>query len=126
MKRKKIKVLITGGLGFIGSYLTKFLLKKNYSVTIIDNLSTGSLKNLSKKDIKSKNITIIKKDINNLPILEKLIKNHEIIIHLAASVGVKKIVYDSLNSIINNISSTEKMLEYCSKHKKKNYVCLNI
>ena len=120
MRRKKIKILVTGGLGFIGSHLTKFLLQKNnYSITIIDNLSTGALKNLSKNELKSKDITIIKKDINNLPILEKLVKNHEIIIHLAASVGVKKIVYDSLNSIINNISSTEKILKYCSKYKKK-------
>lgn len=119
-KQKKTKVLITGGLGFIGSYLTKFLLRKNkYLVTIIDNLSTGSMKNLDNNDINSKNLKIIKKDLNNFPMIGNVIKNNDIVIHLAASVGVKKIVYDSLNSIENNISSTEKILTFCSMHKKK-------
>ena len=118
--QKKTKILITGGLGFIGSYLTKFLLEKNkYVVTIIDNLSTGSIKNLDKKNINSKDLKIIKKDLNKFPMIENVIKNSDIVIHLAASVGVKKIVYDSLNSIVNNISSTEKILNFCSIHKKK-------
>ena len=117
---KKTKILITGGLGFIGSYLVEFLLeKKKYSITILDDLSTGSLKNLSSDSRKSKNIVIYKTNINTFPKLKSCIKNNDIIIHLAASVGVKKIVYDSLNSIINNMTSTEKIIKYCSKYKKK-------
>ena len=56
--KNKTKILITGGLGFIGSYLAEYLLEKKYSITILDDLSTGSLKNLSKDSRTSKDILI--------------------------------------------------------------------
>ena len=73
-----VKVLITGGAGFIGSNLSDFLTKKKYKVTIIDNLSTGN-----KRNIKNKKINFIYSNINNINKLKK-IGNFDVIVHLAA------------------------------------------
>ena len=73
-----VKVLITGGAGFIGSNLSDFLTKKKYKVTIIDDLSTGN-----KRNIKNKKINFIYSNINNINKLKK-IGNFDVIVHLAA------------------------------------------
>ena len=81
-----MKVLITGGAGYIGNVLTRELLKNNYKVTIIDNFGynqQASLLSISK----DKNLEIIKSDVRNLDILNNEIKKHDVIIPLAAVVG---------------------------------------
>ena len=91
------KVLITGGAGFIGSNLTKFLLNKGYEVKILDNLSTGHLENLTGLDVE-----VIKGDLRDVEIVNKCIKGAKIVFHLAANIGnIKSINNPKLDSEIN-------------------------
>lgn len=113
----KKNVLITGGLGLIGSNLSIKLHKSGFKVTIIDNLSSGSLENIPK--IVRKQIKIFKSDILNYTLVEKLIKKNYIVFHLAAFVGVKNILLNKISSIETNSIGTSKILELCSKYKKK-------
>ncbi len=103
-----MKILITGGAGFIGSNLAKELVKQNHEVTILDNLSNGNLKNI--KQIKNK-IKFIKGDIRNLKLLKKAFKNIQAVSHQAALISV-------IDSIKNpelykevNIQGTKNVLE---------------
>lgn len=117
-----MKILITGGAGFIGSYLARSYLKEKNEVFIIDNLSTGSLDNI--KWIESfvsdrSKLHLEVDDILNDKIIKKLIKETDFTIHLAAAVGVKYILENPLKSITTNITGTEKVLHYCCKYKKR-------
>ncbi len=113
-----MKVLITGGAGFIGSHLADTLLEAGHKVTILDNLSTGSLTNISHlKD--NKNFSYHIDSVLNREILEKLIMQSDQIFHLAAAVGVKYIIDNPLMSLKTNITGTENVLEFANKYKKK-------
>lgn len=113
-----MKILITGGAGFIGSHLARRLLKEKNTVYVIDNLSTGSIKNI--KDLRSnKKFKFYMDTIMNKNVMEKLIKKVDMIYHLAAAVGVKYIIDNPLESIKTNISGTEIVLELANKHGKK-------
>jgi len=113
------KVLITGGAGFIGSHLARELLKRGNKVTVIDNLSTGSLDNI--KDLKkSKDFVFRMDNILNEQLMEEMIRDNDIVYHLAAAVGVKYIIDNPLLSIKTNIQGTEIVLEkanICGKKK---------
>jgi len=117
-----MRVLITGGAGFIGSHLAEAYLEKGDEVYIIDDLSTGSLYNI--KELKEndcfKNKLFIHIDtiLNHNTMLE-LIGTCDIVFHLAAAVGVQYILNNPLESIKTNIQGTEKVLELCDKFKKK-------
>ncbi|MCM8817968.1 MAG: GDP-mannose 4,6-dehydratase [Candidatus Omnitrophica bacterium] len=110
--------LITGGCGFIGSYLAEELVKQNKKVFVIDDLSTGSLKNLS-NIINHKNLNIFIDTILNQHLIEQLIKKVDFVFHLAAVVGVKKVMESPIDSIIVNIEGTKNILKFCAKHRKK-------
>ena len=117
-----MKILITGGMGFIGSYLTEKYLTAGNSVYIIDDLSTGSRNNLKQleEDDRFKEMLFIHEDtILNEKILLELIGTCDLVIHLAAAVGVKYILDHPLDSITTNIQGTEIVLKYCDKFKKK-------
>lgn len=115
---KNNNVLITGGAGFIGSHLAENLVKKNFTVTVLDNLSTGNIENLN--SLKGNNkFHFIEDSILNENIMNEVINQNDYVFHLAASVGVKNIIENPLNSIINNTKGTEIVLNFCSKHKKK-------
>ena len=113
------KILITGGLGFIGSKLSQKLIDRKYEVFIIDNCSTGKLSNIQPKY--RKNITIYKDTILNEKIIKKLIYKSDYIFHLAASVGVKHILENPIKSMNTNLKGTELILKYCSLFKKKSF-----
>ena len=114
---KNNNVLITGGAGFIGSHLAENLVKKNFTVTVLDNLSTGNIENLN--SLKGNNkFHFIEDSILNENIMNEVIIQNDYVFHLAASVGVKNIIENPLNSIINNTKGTEIVLNFCSKHKK--------
>ena len=115
MKIKKI--LITGGLGFIGSKLAKKLVDQNFIITIIDDKSTGKLSNL--KSLYRKKIKIYNDSILNEKIIKKLIYKNDYIFHLAASVGVKYILENPIKSLNTNLVGSELVLKYCSIFKKK-------
>jgi UDP-glucose 4-epimerase len=113
-----MKILITGGAGFIGSHLAERLLKEGHKVHIIDNLSTGRLENIeSFKDNPQFSYTI--GTILNKELMDKLISGVERVYHLAAAVGVKYIIENPLLSLKTNIVGTDHVLELANKYKDK-------
>jgi UDP-glucose 4-epimerase len=114
------KILVTGGLGFIGSNLVIKLLDLNYKITVIDDLSSGSLNNLSKYHIKK--ISLIKGSIIDSDLIKRQVSKNDYIFHLAAKVGLKNILQNSVESINVNCFGTENILKFASLYKKK--VCI--
>lgn len=113
-----MKVLITGGAGFIGSHLSEELLQKGKEVFIIDDLSTGSIENIIHlKENPAFHYTI--DSITNQAVMAELVDRCEVIYHLAAAVGVKLIVESPVNTIETNIYGTEVVLQLANKKKKK-------
>lgn len=109
----KSNVLITGGLGFIGSNLARYLLQRGHQITVLDNLMLGKRNNV--KDIKNK-IEIIIGDVRNEKDLEKA-KNIDYIVHLASS-SASPMFWDNLRgSVSNNIDGYLSALEYAKKYK---------
>lgn len=111
-----MRVLVTGGAGFIGSHLVERLLDLNHSVTVLDNFSTGSPQNLSQIS-KHPELKIIEGSILDQSILRKLIGESDYVFHLAAAVGVFNIVNNPLESLLTNIRGTENVLEFAAKTK---------
>ena len=116
-----MRVLVTGGAGFIGSHLTERLLKDGYEVTAIDNLSTGSLKNIENYREHSR-FEFVKGDIRNAGLMEPLIEHCDMIYHFAAAVGVKLIAEDPVLTIETNIGGTETVLDIANKFDKKTFL----
>jgi len=117
-----MKVLVTGGAGFIGSHLAEAFLEKGDDVYIIDDLSTGSIENIQplQKDPRFAGRLFVTIDtIFNHDALLELIGTCDRVFHLAAAVGVRYILDNPLESIKINIQGTEKVLELCAKFKKK-------
>ena len=111
-----MKVLITGGAGFIGSHLSQVLIQDGHKVTILDNLSTGSLDNISQiKDY----LNFITGDIRNAELVENQIKNSDLIVHLAAAVGVKNIIERPIESLTTNYNGSENILCAAAKFNKR-------
>ncbi|MFC1898024.1 GDP-mannose 4,6-dehydratase [Candidatus Cloacimonadota bacterium] len=113
-----MKILITGGAGFIGSHLAEKLLKEDHEISVIDNLSTGKYSNIIHL-IKNQKFSYKIDSILNRDILENMIKTSDQIYHLAAAVGVKYIIDNPLLSLRTNIVGTENVLEFANKYKKK-------
>jgi len=111
------RVLITGGCGFIGSYLAEELIKQNKKVLVIDDLSTGNLRNIL-NILNHPNFSLFIDTILNQFILEELIKRVDFVFHLAAVVGVKKVMDNPIGSIVTNIEGTYNVLKLCTKYKK--------
>jgi UDP-glucose 4-epimerase len=109
-----MNILVTGGAGFIGSHLVARLLSEGHEVRIIDDLSTGSLSNLSGFIDK---VTFIEGSILSTNELAEAVTGVDYIFHLAAAVGVFNIVNNPLKSLLTNIRGTENVLELASKDK---------
>ena len=117
-----MRVLITGGAGFIGSHLAEAYLERGDDVYIIDDLSTGSMDNIRflQEDPQFKNkIFVHINTILNRDMMLELTGICDVVYHLAAAVGVKTILDKPLESIVTNIQGTEKVLEMCNKFKKR-------
>jgi len=117
-----MRVLITGGAGFIGSHLAEAYLENGHEVYIIDDLSTGSMDNIRHLQTNSrlKNRLFVHIDtILNTDIMLELIGICDMVFHLAAAVGVRYILEHPLESITTNIQGTEKVLGLCNRFKKK-------
>ena len=114
----KKRFLITGGAGFIGSFLTESLLADGHFVTIIDNFSTGNMANLANVD-GSKSLRVIEDDILTAPNLKSLVAANDCVIHLAAAVGVEKVVKDPVQTIITNVHGTERILTAAAEYSRR-------
>jgi UDP-glucose 4-epimerase len=113
-----LRVLITGGAGFIGSHLSEAYLQRGDEVFVIDDLSTGSIENIRHlKDHPRFHYTI--ESIHNQPVTAELVDQCDVIFHLAAAVGVKLIVESPVRTIENNVHGTEVVLSLANKKKKK-------
>jgi UDP-glucose 4-epimerase len=112
-----VRALITGGAGFIGSHLAEALLAAGHGVDVIDNLSTGGIRNIGHLKSHPKfNYTI--DTITNEPLLAELIDRNDVVFHLAAAVGVKLIVEQPVHTIETNVHGTEVVLKHANKKKK--------
>jgi len=105
-----MRILVTGGSGFIGSHLCERLISDGHEVTAIDNFSTGGASNLQNL-ANSKSFTIVEGSILDSATLHPLIEDADYIFHLAAAVGVFNIVKNPLASLLTNIRGTENVLE---------------
>lgn len=113
-----MKILITGGAGFIGSHLAEALLAQGHEVTVLDNLSTGKLENIAHLEGRA-NFHIVVGDILNEFLVDKLVERSEWVFHLAAAVGVELIVKDPLRSLMTNIKGSEVVLENVYRYHRK-------
>ena len=112
-----MRALITGGAGFIGSYLSETLLDEGHEVLVLDNLSTGSIDNIA--HIKGRRgFEYFIDTVNNEPLLAELIDRSDVVFHLAAAVGVKLIVEQPVYTIETNVHGTEVVLKHANKKKK--------
>ncbi|MBM2816491.1 MAG: putative UDP-glucuronate decarboxylase [Ignavibacteria bacterium] len=109
--------LVTGGAGFIGSTLSKMLCPQN-KVVIIDNLSTGNLKNLYPYSEHS-NIKVIIDDVRYCHTLEQYIEQSDYVLHFAATLGVELAVLQPVELFMNNILSSERVIQLAAKHDKR-------
>ena len=111
-----MRVFITGGAGFIGSHLAKNYEETGHVVTILDNFSTGSVENLKSIDFAGETI---KGDIRNQNVLEPLIEDSDLVLHMAAALGVDNIMNSTLESISTNVIGSTTVLETAAKFNKR-------
>lgn len=109
------RYLVTGGAGFIGSHLVEQLITQGHEVIIVDNLSTGSLENLSNS---SRRIEFHSGNILDRELIHDLVASSDQVVHLAAAVGVLNILNSPLNSLKTNLEGTQILLEAANKFKK--------
>jgi UDP-glucose 4-epimerase len=116
--RGSMRVLITGGAGFVGSHLADALLARGDTVYVIDDLSTGSIENIEalKED---RRFHYVIDSVMNERVLAELIDRVDVVFHLAAAVGVRLIVESPVNTIETNVHGTEMVLKIANKKKKK-------
>ena len=115
------RVLVTGGAGFIGSHLVDRLLKEDFDVVVLDNLSSGHIRNI-KHHIGKGGFQFIKGDIRNRELVNKLVREIDVIFHLAAIVSVPQSVRNPILVNEVNVSGTLNLLEAARKSKVKRFI----
>jgi len=113
-----MKVLITGGAGFIGSHLSDELLAGGDEVVVLDNLSTGRFENIAHLE-GNKFFQFVEGDILNEMLVDKLVERCDVVYHLAAAVGVNLVVKKPLESLVTNIKGSEIVLDMVHRYHKK-------
>jgi UDP-glucose 4-epimerase len=112
------KALITGGAGFIGSHLSELLLDEGWEVFALDDVSTGSLGNVSHL-VDRKDFHLVVESVLSQAVVSELVHKCDVVYHLAAVVGVQLIVEQPGHTLLTNIQGTENVLEYCTKFGKR-------
>jgi len=111
-----MRVLVTGGAGYIGSHLVDRLLALGHAVTVLDDLSTGNIANLARS---RSEINFVENSILNEKLVNKLVRRADTVFHLAAGVGVGHIVEKPLAALITNTRGAENVIAACVKHEKR-------
>jgi UDP-glucose 4-epimerase len=112
-----VRALLTGGAGFIGSHLAERLLELGHEVHVLDNLSTGSIDNITHLKGRA-GFSYVIDTVTNEPLLAEMIDQCDVVFHLAAAVGVKLIVEQPVHTIETNVHGTEVVLKHANKKKK--------
>lgn len=115
-----MNILVTGGAGFIGKHLVKFLIENKHNVSILDNFSNSDKKSISK--FKKNQIKIIEGDIRNDTEILKATKEQDVVIHLAAKISVEESVKNPSETFEINVKGTEKILKSCKKNGVKKII----
>jgi UDP-glucose 4-epimerase len=113
-----MKILVTGGAGYIGSHLVDTLMAQGHEIYVVDNLSTGKIESI-RHHLGDERFHFVNDSILNEALMERIIEQVDLIYHLAAVVGVKYVVEDPLRAILTNVRGTETVLELAFKHWKK-------
>lgn len=113
-----MKVLITGGVGFIGSHLCEFLIEHGYSVRVIDDLSTGRHENIAHLE-RNEKFELIIDTVLNRSLVEELVKSVDLVFHLASAVGVRLIIQQPVKTIETIIEGTNVVLSQARRYRKK-------
>ena len=116
-----MNLLVTGGAGFIGSYLSEVLIDSGHEVTVLDDLSTGSLLNIKELQ-KSKKFSFIEGSMLNQKLVEDAVSKVDGIFHLGAALGVKRILERPYDSLVTNMHGTEIVIKAASKRKIKTFL----
>ncbi|MEY4401642.1 MAG: hypothetical protein RL072_1507 [Actinomycetota bacterium] len=111
-----MRVLVTGGAGYIGSHLVDRLVALSHDVTVLDDLSTGNRANLAQS---SSRVRFVENTILNDRLVDKLVRRADTVFHLAAGVGVGNIVKDPLGAMRTNTRGAENVIEACVKHERR-------
>jgi UDP-glucose 4-epimerase len=111
-----MRAFITGGAGFIGSHLADALIARGDSVTILDNLSTGFKENISQI---LDGVTFVEGDIRNQDLVEKLTKDADVVLHMAAALGVQTIMHHTVESVSTNFTGSEVVMQAALKFDKR-------
>ena len=118
MKELAARVLITGGAGFIGSYLAEYLLREGHEVSVLDDLSTGRLENIQHLQARSDfHITI--GSVLDEGVVQKLVGAVDVVYHLAAAVGVRLVMERPVETIQTNVAGTEMVLKCAVRGRKR-------
>lgn len=112
------RALVTGGAGFIGSHLVDCLIRNGYEVTAMDNLSTGSYRNI-RHLLDDPNFRFVQGSVLEADDVDKVVGQVDVVFHLAAAVGVQLIIDRPLQSLITNIKGTETVLDAAERHRTK-------
>ena len=117
-KRSRKRSLITGGAGFVGSHLAEVLLDRGDDVTVLDNLSTGSVDNIEHLQGDAR-FAFHVGDIRDRELVDELVAGADVVFHLGAAVGVKLILDDPIESLHTNVFGTETVVSAAAKYGKK-------
>src|SRR5581483_9478433 len=112
------KALVTGGAGFIGSHLCERLLEDGWEVYALDDLSTGSIRNVEHLTARS-DFHLVVDSVLKPAVVNELVHKCDVVYHLAAAVGVRLIVEQPVHTIVTNLEGTEVVLDHCSRFGKR-------
>jgi nucleoside-diphosphate-sugar epimerase len=112
------KALITGGAGFIGSHLAELLLEEDWVIYALDDVSTGSLENVSHL-MERRDFHLVVESVLSPSVVSELVHKCDVVYHLAAVVGVQLIVEQPGHTLFTNVQGTENVLEYCTRFGKR-------
>jgi UDP-glucose 4-epimerase len=112
------KALITGGAGFIGSHLAELLLADGVEVYALDDLSTGSERNVTHLR-ERRDYHLVVDSVLNQAVVSELVHRCDVVYHLAAAVGVRLIVEQPVRTLVTNVQGTETVLEYCNRFGRR-------